>query len=126
MKRSYVAWLYPLAWMGLIFFLSSRQRVSVSEEYILNFMFFKTLHLIEYFVLYILLARASLGTWKPTRRALLTAVAIAALYAVSDEIHQTFVPTRQGAIRDVGIDSISILFGYFLCMKYQALLKKSM
>lgn len=125
MKRSYVAWLYPLAWMGLIFFLSSRQRVSVSEEYILNFLFFKTLHLIEYFVLYVLLARASLTTWKPTKKALMTAVVIALLYAVSDEVHQTFVPTRQGALRDVGIDSIAIVFGYILSLRYQDILKKT-
>lgn len=111
--------------MGLIFFLSSRQRVSVSEEYALNFLFFKTLHLIEYFILYILLARASLGQWKVTKKSLLIALAIAFLYACSDEFHQTFVPTRQGSPRDIAIDSIALLFGYFMSKRYHALLKKS-
>lgn len=36
---------------------------------------------------------------------------IGALYAVSDEIHQTFVPGRAGQIRDVLIDSCGVLVG---------------
>ena len=36
------------------------------------------------------------------------------LYAVSDEIHQTFVPGRAGQIRDVLIDSCGVLAGILL------------
>ena len=39
------------------------------------------------------------------------AVALAALYAVSDEIHQTFVEGRVGAPLDVGIDTLGALVG---------------
>lgn len=35
-------------------------------------------------------------------------------YAISDEIHQTFVPTREGTIRDVMIDGIGIIIMYIL------------
>jgi VanZ family protein len=37
-----------LLWMGVIFFLSSRQKLSVSESHWLNFLFFKALHVCEY------------------------------------------------------------------------------
>ena len=35
-------------------------------------------------------------------------------YAVSDEIHQVFVPGRSGQISDVALDSVGILFGIVL------------
>ncbi|MBE6867143.1 MAG: VanZ family protein [Ruminococcus albus] len=42
---------------------------------------------------------------------LLCSVAAAALYACTDEFHQTFVPGRSGMMRDVIIDSTGALFG---------------
>ena len=36
---------------------------------------------------------------------------IGALYACSDEFHQTFVMGRSGELRDVCIDSLGVLFG---------------
>ena len=40
---------------------------------------------------------------------ILTAITIAILYAISDEIHQLFVPGRHGSISDILIDTIGIL-----------------
>ena len=37
---------------------------------------------------------------------------ISLVFAVIDEIHQTFVPTREGTIRDVLIDAMGIVFMY--------------
>jgi VanZ family protein len=34
---------------------------------------------------------------------------IALLYAFSDEWHQSFVPGREGALRDVGIDALGVI-----------------
>lgn len=42
---------------------------------------------------------------------LFASVAAAALYACTDEFHQTFVPGRSGMMRDVLIDSTGALFG---------------
>jgi VanZ family protein len=39
------------------------------------------------------------------------ALALAACYAATDEIHQTYVPTRQGSVWDVGIDVLGAVFG---------------
>jgi VanZ family protein len=39
---------------------------------------------------------------------------MALAYAISDEFHQTFVPGRSGAPRDVAIDLIGITAGLLL------------
>ena len=42
---------------------------------------------------------------------LIVALALGALYAVSDEAHQTFVEGRVGAVLDVAIDTLGVLTG---------------
>jgi VanZ family protein len=37
---------------------------------------------------------------------------LAVLYAISDEVHQSFVPTREGTLRDVIIDAIGALLAW--------------
>ncbi len=104
----YAYWLPVFLWMGIIFLLSSRQSVSVSAEYLLNFLFFKTLHLIEYAVLFTLFTRAihqSLSS-KKVVNPYAAAFVLTVLYAATDEFHQQFVPSRQGSPRDVIIDGI--------------------
>ncbi len=54
-------------------------------------------------VLYALTAR---GRWSP-----FTALVICSLYSVTDEFHQTFVPGRSAAVRDVLLDSLAALAG---------------
>lgn len=113
MYRFIKYWLPPLLWMAIIFILSSRQRVAVSESYTISFLIFKSLHIIEYAFLYFLLFRA-LYPYKgiTLKKKYIYAFIIAALYAASDELHQTFVPTREGKVRDVIIDWIGITLMY--------------
>jgi VanZ family protein len=79
----------------------------------------KGAHLSVYAVLALLVWRA----WrKPMRRDPRpwswrdagVALLVAALYAASDEFHQTFVPTRDGCVRDVLIDTCGAAAGLFL------------
>lgn len=91
-------WLPVVIWMTVIFFLSGRESVQVADEPLINFLFFKTLHVIEYAILFVLYYRAL----KNKTAALLLTL----LYAATDEIHQLFVPTREGKLRDVIIDAI--------------------
>jgi VanZ family protein len=44
----------------------------------------------------------------------LVAAGLGIAYAVSDEIHQSFVTGRQGAPRDVLIDAVGVLAGVYL------------
>jgi len=106
-------WGPPLLWMVVIFFLSSQESTRVSDIYTWNFIFFKSLHVIEYAILYFLLFRATLQVnAKNQKKARLIAFVLTFLYAASDEIHQTFVPTREGTLRDVGIDTIGMSLMY--------------
>lgn len=109
-------WGPPIALMSIIFYLSSRQSIAVSDEFTVNFIVFKSLHLIEYALLFFLLFRAYYSTLSRNnmKRIFLYAIVTALLYAISDEMHQTLVPTRTGQVRDILIDSIGIL----LCFQY--------
>lgn len=122
-KKITYLWGPVLAWMGLIFFFSSRPRVSVSEEEVVNFVFFKSLHMIEYGILFFLLFRATLH--KNTKHNLIYAFLIAVLYGISDEIHQTFIPTREGKLRDVFIDTLGIAIMYMYTKRRSVLFKKA-
>ena len=67
----------------------------------------KTAHATEYAVLGVLLARALAGPrWLSiTFPSVVAAVALAALYGVSDECHQLFVPGRDFEVRDMMADA---------------------
>lgn len=45
---------------------------------------------------------------------LLISFAVGVTYAVSDEVHQYFIPGRNASIVDVGIDSLGVLTGIFI------------
>ena len=113
----------PILVAGAIFWLSSMSASDVEETGragILGRYTGEIAHGIEYLVLSALLMRA-LVAWRPTgaapgsgpRLARLGAVtiAISALYGVSDEWHQTFVPGRAAEAQDVLIDFAGALVG---------------
>lgn len=101
-------------WMGAIFIFSSRPRFGITEEFFFDFLIFKTLHMIEYALLYFLLFRAFYHSSKYSiAKQLVVALIFSVLYAVGDEVHQAFVPTREGKIRDILIDSTGILIMYW-------------
>jgi len=101
-----IYWLLPLCYMGVIFCLSSlpSKRISAAmPDYFL--------HMGEYFFLSILMIR---GFNKGFRRnvekeSYFMGVIISSIYAISDEIHQMFVPTRQADIRDIAADILGAL-----------------
>lgn len=46
---------------------------------------------------------------------------ICALYAISDEVHQLYIPGRSGEVRDVLIDTLGALCGILIAMTIYAL-----
>jgi VanZ family protein len=91
----------PLAVMALIFALSATPDLSSglgTWDTVLR----KLAHITIFAVLWLALARAT--CW---RRPILATV-IALLYAVSDELHQSFVEGRHGTPVDVAIDAFGI------------------
>src|SRR3990172_6678237 len=120
-------WLPPIVWMALIFYLSSRLRVSATVKFLFDFLIFKMLHIIEYAILYLLLFRAfhSINNQQLTiSNKFLYPLFISILYALSDELHQTFVPTREGKARDVIIDTAGILLMYIYIKNNIKVIKK--
>jgi VanZ family protein len=126
--RNFVAYWLPLfAWMGLIFYLSSRPARSITEEYLVDFVIFKTLHMVEYALLYFLSFRAFCSLKKASvshQKIYLYPFILAVLYAMSDEIHQTLVSSREGTVRDVIIDTIGIGLMYIYIKNHIGLVKK--
>jgi hypothetical protein len=102
----------PLALMALIFVFSAMPSDG-TDHGLLVLILRKLTHFGEYFALTGLWWWA-LRTQIGGRRALPVAVAIAIGYAVSDEIHQTFVEGRTGTWRDVLIDSAGALTAAWL------------
>lgn len=98
-----MAWLAAVAWMGVIFYLSSQTQ----EDLHSLFPFFPDLnwgHLAAYFVLALLFRYALAGSHSP--RAGFWAVALSFLYGISDEYHQSFVPTRRPDVADLMADLV--------------------
>jgi VanZ family protein len=120
-------WSPPVILMTTIFYLSSQPRFSVAEDEGLNFLVFKTLHMVEYAILYFSLFRAfHLSRFKKLddSHVLWIPAIIAILYGASDEFHQTLVPTRSGTIRDVLIDTAGILIAVMYTKRYRGFIRK--
>jgi VanZ family protein len=73
-------------------------------------------HVLEYFVLGVLAWRATSTTPFAVRPEWLT-VALVLAVALSDEFHQSFVPSRTGALGDVGYDFFGGLMGLTLMLR---------
>ena len=99
-------WLPPLALMALIFALSAQPNLS-SGLGLIDLVGRKIVHMAEFGALCALWWRA-LAPTLCFDRALAAAAAVAVLYAVSDEWHQTFTEGRHGSPWDVAIDAAGV------------------
>lgn len=96
-------WLPPLLLMALIFFLSAQPTLPEAPGELFDALLKKLAHAVVYLLLFCWLLRA----WRKSRsamQALDAALLTTALYAVSDELHQAFVPGRHANWYDVVID----------------------
>jgi VanZ family protein len=116
MLKKLIKFIPFVVWMSIIFYFSSRSTTGIGTNQTDRFLILKSFHLIEYAILVFLFLFAVY------KRKL--AIFIAYLYAVSDEIHQYFIPGRTGRLRDTLIDLIGILIGVFIFDKIFSLKKK--
>ena len=129
--KKIIRWLPVLLWMGIIFYLSAQPAKESSElsSVVMNWLlglaenwiavdesFFhlvvrKGAHLSAYFILAVLTMFATETAF--SRKLFQTGLvfAICVLYAMSDELHQLFVPGRSGQMSDVGIDAVGAILG---------------
>lgn len=141
-RRQKIFGLLVLLWMGVIFWYSSRigevssgqssavglfigrmlipgfrdweaaRQLAYADS--IDFFVRKSCHAMEYAILAsLLMGVCPLGI--STGRWMRYAWGMATLYAISDEIHQAFVPGRACMIRDMFIDSTGALIGVCIC-----------
>jgi VanZ family protein len=101
--RTAALWLAPIALMAAIFAMSAMSS-DETDRGLVYLLLRKSAHFAEYALLTVLWWRA-LRTRTAESTALVAAFAIAVGYAITDEIHQTFVEGRIGSALDVLIDS---------------------
>ncbi|MCB2357276.1 VanZ family protein [Clostridium estertheticum] len=143
MRKKHLNWILVIGWMIIIFIFSS-QVGEVSNEnnkfviYVFNllglnlnnifgtlsdFIVRKASHFTEYFILYMLIYRAMNKSKKIDMKIFIASILIVFLYACSDEFHQSFVPGRGPAFRDVMVDTCGGLTA-FLFIYIRVILKK--
>ncbi|TAK95518.1 hypothetical protein EPO05_03975 [Patescibacteria group bacterium] len=116
--RSWLNWAGIVVWLAVIFYFSSLKGGGVANYSVLYFLERKSLHVIEYFILTSLLYRALIQNFSQAKVFIL-AGALSLLYAMTDEWHQTFVPGREGLVRDVLIDLMGIVLAIIFIWSFK-------
>lgn len=138
--KKFIAPILLLAWMGLIFYMSSQQGGESSSlsnkivsklfslfpflgdpndteaEIFLTFSLIvrKTAHFTEYLILAVL-AFFFISSYYVCMGAYVFSWLFATVYAITDEVHQGFVAGRVAAAFDVRVDSAGALLGVVIC-----------
>lgn len=107
-------WLPVVLWAGMIFYFSSIPDLRSGLPDIFDIVLRKIAHAGEFGILAILIAR---GLGADGKKDYLKAAALAILYAISDEIHQGFVPGRVASPIDILIDSFGAILGLIIFYK---------
>lgn len=134
MKNKKINIILVIIWMMLIFIMSSFNANDSSNQSnfivnilvsifnihnidILSLIVRKLAHLTEYAILGVLVYNLTHSYNQKTYIVLF----ISTLYAITDEIHQYFVPGRSCQITDIMIDTIGIIIGVYL---YKLIIKR--
>lgn len=84
----------------------------------------KCAHASEYMILCFLLYFAVSSYPVNRKKSMLLALLLTVFYAMTDEVHQLFVPGRSGRITDVAIDTAGALVSVVLLLSFHALRHK--
>ncbi len=112
MLRALALWGPVVAWMALIFGASAQNGAAAASVPLADWI----THGSAYLALSLLVARALSGGFRAPlgRRGALLAFALSALYGVTDEWHQSFVPGREATLDDVAKDAAGAALGALL------------
>ena len=127
MLKRIINLLLVIIWMALIFMMSSFNSNESSNQSnfivdilsnifninnigLLSFIVRKLAHFTEYLILGIFVYNAV----NSYNKKVYIAIIICIIYAISDEVHQLFVPGRSCQILDITIDSIGSIIGIFM------------
>jgi VanZ family protein len=149
MKKVHIKWAFVIAWMVMIFIFSNQPAV-VSDGNsqtiikifkalginldsvfgnLANFAVRKSAHFLEYLTFSLLIYNACRENYSISKSIILS-IGLVFCYACTDEIHQLFVPGREGRFRDVMIDTsggATGMVGVYMCqlLKRQLFFKRS-
>lgn len=142
-----LSWIAVIFWMALIFYLS-HQPAAISNEFssgitemIINtlenlassFQFHieelhhiirKNAHFFAYLILGMLVLNGLRRSGVFGKRGIGIALLICILYAITDEVHQLFIPGRSGEARDVLIDSAGAGTGIVIYLLISKLVRR--
>lgn len=117
MKKTIIT-LLPLLYMMLIWILSSNPADAiVKTPFSFDALLKESLHLIEFAILYWLIAFAFMAHNKWSERASILAAIIAIFYGLTDEIHQSFVPSRSATLIDFIKDTIGVAVSFWIAKR---------
>jgi len=119
-KRVFKNRYFPLVlWCGLIFAGSSIPGASVSKNPLVDFIIHKSVHIVEYSVLFIFAYRAF-------NKRIFASFIFVIFYSLSDEFHQRFVPGRNGRIEDSLVDLTGVFLGFLFIWKFSQILPQKL
>ncbi len=133
-----IDWVLAIIWMCLIFAGSTNlMSAEHTSRFLVPFLLwldphvsFKTImlaqlivrkcgHLTEYAILATLIWRVLRHHWQVVRRSFwrpaIMALALAIIFAATDEFHQSFYPSRTATVHDVLIDTMGAIAGLLIC-----------
>lgn len=93
--------------------LESIIKIDIVEE-MFDYLIRKLAHFTEYMILGILMYIASSKNNIPRNKKVLWCILLCALYAITDEVHQAFVPGRAPRVFDVLIDTAGSITGILM------------
>ena len=119
-SRRVLAWLPPVLWAGFIFFVSAQPKETFVKLGLSGLLLSIGGHLVVYFVLMSLLVLAlRLGSDAPQKWAYALSFLLVALYGLSDEYHQSFVPGRTATIVDWIVDLIGAGIAWIVLLRWE-------
>lgn len=136
--KIYISWVVVVLYLAMIFYFSSQDGTKshkVSSELLqylkflvvliperiqrylsgayrnMEFILRKAAHFTEYFILSFVFYRAMVISGVRVKKSMIVTLVFCFLYAVSDEVHQVFVPGRAFAVGDIIIDTLGAALG---------------
>jgi VanZ family protein len=142
----FLSWLSVVGWMGFIFLLSMQageDSAELSGGFVgffspllqvflpnastdaLHTIIRKMAHFTEFAILAVLLVNALRQHFNEKKEIYGLSLIIGILYAMSDEIHQLFIESRDGNVVDVFIDTLGIMAGLLLFEAFVQIFKRN-
>ena len=142
------SWVLVILWIAFIFYLShqpatqsnklSKQVTQIIVETVgrivpdrslnirnFNHIVRKNAHFFAYLFLGVLVYNGLRNSGIKGYRKIVLALVICIVYAITDEVHQLFIPGRGGQIKDVIIDSSGAFVGIISCKCFSKMSKRS-